>query len=68
MNNNEVDDPESEMTYLEDVDFASGAIDVELAVGRIIGIDALAGEEIDDVLLAILIAVGSSHLFIEKDR
>jgi len=49
-------------TYLEDIDFASGAIDVELAVGWVLRIDTLSSQKVDNVLLTIFIAIGSRDL------
>lgn len=51
------------MLYLEDVDFTSGTIDIELAIGWIIRIDTLARQEVDDVLGTILVAIGGRHLY-----
>jgi hypothetical protein len=33
---------------------------------RLVGVDALAGQEVDDVVLAVAVAVGGSHLHICK--
>ena len=52
--------------YLQDVDFTGGAVDIELAVGRIFEIDTLTREEIDDALLAILVAVSGRNLNIQR--
>lgn len=49
-------------TYLQHEDLAGGPIDIELAVGRIVRIDTLAGEEVDDVLGPILITVRGRDL------
>lgn len=43
---------------------ASGSIDVKFTIGRIVWIDALASEEIDDILRTIFIAIGSCHLLV----
>lgn len=49
-------------TDLEDEDLAGGAVDIEFAVGGIIGIDALPGQEVDDVLRSVLIPVSGGDL------
>lgn len=51
------------LSYLEHEDLAGGPVDVELAVGRVVRVDTLPGEEVHDVLGPILIAVSGSHLF-----
>ena len=52
--------------YLEDVDLAGGAVDVELAVGRIVRIDTLTRQEVDDVLRTILVAIGGRYLHVQQ--
>ncbi len=52
--------------YLENVDFSAGSVNVELGLFRLIGVDALAGQEVDDVVLAVTVTVGGSHLHICK--
>lgn len=49
-------------TYLEHEDVPAGSIDVKLAVGRVVRIDTLAGEEVDDILRSVLIAIGCRDL------
>jgi hypothetical protein len=50
--------------HLENVDFAAGPVDVELGLLRLVGVDALAGQEVDDVVLAIAVAVGRRDLHV----
>jgi hypothetical protein len=45
------------MPYLEHIDLSRGPINVKLAVGRSIGIDPLAREEVDNVLGSVLVPV-----------
>lgn len=54
--------------YLENEYFSGRTVYVEFAVGRIVGVDSLSGEEIDDVLRAVLIAVGSRYLIGDKNK
>jgi hypothetical protein len=56
----------NDFRYLENVDFSAGSVDVELGLFRLVGVDALAGQEVDDVMLAVAVAVGGSHLHICK--
>ena len=44
------------------MDLARGAVDVELGLVGVVGVDALAGQEVDDVVLSVLVAVGGSNL------
>lgn len=52
-------------TNLEDKDLAGRAVDIKLAVGRIIGIDTLPGQEVYDVLRSVLIPIGGGDLWVE---
>jgi hypothetical protein len=52
--------------YLENVDFSAGSVDVELGLFRLVCVDALAGQEVDDVVLAVAVTIGGSHLHICK--
>lgn len=49
-------------THLQHEDLAGGAVDVEFAVGRIVRINALAGQEVHNVLGSIFVTVGGRHL------
>lgn len=51
-------------THFQYEDLAGGAVDVEFAVCRIVWIDALASQEIDNILWTILIAIGCRHLYV----
>ena len=53
---------------LEHVDFAGSRIDRELGFGRILVVDTLSGEEVDDVLWTIEIAVFGIGLRRERER
>lgn len=44
--------------------FSRCTIYVEFAVGWIVGVDTLAGQEVDNVLWTILVAIGSRHLYV----
>ena len=48
--------------YLEDEDLSGGAVDVEHGLVRLVGVDALPGEEVHDVVLPVLVAVVGLHL------
>lgn len=52
-------------TDLQDKNLSSRAVDVELAVRRIIGVDTLPSQEVDDVLRSIFIPVGRGDLRFE---
>lgn len=56
------------MTYLQYEYFAGGAVDVEFAIGWIIRINALAREEVHDVLGTILVAICGRNLFIQRGK
>lgn len=47
---------------LEYEDLSRGSVDVEFAVGGVIGVDSLPREEVHDVLWTILVSVGGGHL------
>ena len=48
--------------YLEHEDLSGGAVDVEHGLVRLVGVDALPGEEVNDVVLPVLVAVVGFHL------
>ena len=48
--------------YLEHEDLSGGAVDVEHGLVRLVWVHALPGEEVDDVVLAVLVAVVGRHL------
>ena len=50
------------ITYLQDEYLSGGAVDVEHGLVRLVGVDALPGEEVDDVVLPVLVAVVGLHL------
>ena len=50
------------MTHLQHEDLARGLVDVELALVGPVGVDALPGEEVHDVLGPVLVAVRGSDL------
>lgn len=50
--------------YLEDVDFTGRAVDVELAIGRIVWVDTLASQEVDNVLCPVFVTIGGCHLYV----
>jgi len=49
-------------TDLQDEDLSGRAINVEFTVRRIIGIDTLAGQEIDDVLRSVFVPISRGDL------
>lgn len=49
-------------SYLQNVDLSGGTVDIELAVGRVIRIDSLARQEVNDALLAIFVTIRGSDL------
>ena len=50
------------IAYLQHEDLARGLVDVELALVGPVGVDALPGEEVDDVLWPVLVAVRGCDL------
>lgn len=68
MTPNSETDGEVTVVYLEHEYLAGCAVYVELAVGRVVRIDALPGQEIDDVLRTILVAVRSRNLIRGKSK
>ena len=52
------------LTYLEDKDFSRRAVDVELGEVGLVRVDALAREEVDDVVLPVLVAVARGDLIV----
>lgn len=50
------------VTHLQHEDLAGGAVDVEFTVGRIVRIDALARQEVHNVLGSIFVPVGGGYL------
>ena len=55
------------LTHFQDVDFSTRPVNVELGLFRLVGVDALARQEVDDVVLAIAVPVSGSHLRREKE-
>ena len=53
-------------TYLQHKDLARGLVDVELALVGPVGVDALPGEEVHDVLRSVLVAVRGSDLGMKR--
>lgn len=51
-------------THFQHENFARGAVDVEFAVCRVVWIDTLASQEVDNVLWTILVAIGCRHLYV----
>ena len=56
----------SKKTYLQYKDLARGLVDVELALVGPVGVDALPGEEVHDVLRSVLVAVRGSDLEMKR--
>ena len=54
------------MLYLQYEDLSSRLVDVELGLVRPVGVDALPGEEVHDVLGSVLVTVRGCHL--ERDK
>lgn len=52
----------TDTTYLQDKDLACRPVDVKLAVGRVISVDALTREKVHDVLWSVLVAICCCHL------
>ena len=48
--------------YLEHEDLSGGAVDVEHGLVRLVGVDALPGEEVHDVLRPVLVSVRGRDL------
>ena len=55
-------DLSSPKTYLQGEDLAGGAVNVEHGLVRMVGVDALPGEEVHDVVRPVLVAVNGLHL------
>jgi len=51
-----------EFSYLEHEYFSCRPVDIELAVGWIVGIDTLASEEVDDLLRSVFVSISGSDL------
>lgn len=61
-------DTEFGKTYFEHEYFPSGAVDVKLAVGRVVGVDPLPREEVHNILLSVFVSVCRCHLFFKINK
>ena len=50
------------LAHLQHKDLSGGFVDVKLRLVGPVGVDALAGEEVDNVLRTVLVTVGGSDL------
>ena len=48
--------------YLQHEDLSGRLVDIKLGLVRSVGVDALSGQEVDDVLRSVLVAVRGRHL------
>jgi hypothetical protein len=50
------------LTHFQDVNFSACSVNVELGLFWLVSVDALAGQEVNDVVLAITVPVSGCHL------